>query len=266
MPESISAGGSAEILTTFRPGFQSGRKRVQFAILTDGEDDPVVTYSLTASLASEIEVVSADPNGADLAAGKPGTRKFTVVCRRRGDQGRGAPSSLKILAPASARFDGPASTVDRADGVSETTRTVEVTLPPSTEPGVHRAELFLFWEDPNREERRPIEWSVSAALRATPPVLVFKLGPSEPMTREVVVESTGSEFRVLSVEGSALGEGFRLPTNRAKSHRLSVPMMKSKVGISDLRIKTDHPDQPDLKVGVYISSASAGSEQGGIPR
>ena len=266
MPGSIPAGGSAEILTTFRPGFQSGRKRVEFAILTDREDDPVVTYSLTASLASEIEVVSADPNGADLAVGKSGTQKFTVICRRLGDQGRGAPSLLKIRTPASARFGGPASTVDRADGVSETTRTVEVTLPPSAEPGVHRAELFLFWDNPKREHRRPIEWSVSAALRATPPVLVFKLDPSEPMTRDVVVESTGSEFRVLGVEGKALGEGLQLPTNRAKSHRLSVPMMRSKVIISDLRIKTDHPDQPDLKVGVYIPPASGGDEQGGHPR
>ena len=118
----------------------------------------------------------------------------------------------------------------------------------------------------DRQDHRAITWVVRPALSATPWVIAFKADPDDPPAiREVVVESTGNEFRVLAVEGKAVAAGYKPPGDRSRTHRLLVPMVPA-AGISELTIQTDHPDQPIAKVSVLIQARTASeATPGGSP-
>lgn len=267
VPESIPAGGSAKVAVKLRPGYQSGPKRVQFVVLTDRDDDPAISLWLSATLTSALDVEFDDTAAAaTLAVGKAGTLKGRVIGRRTGKDGFSAPSSLSINAPAKARFVGVEIGRLLDNGFHETVREIEIDLPASREPGTKSAELRLAWDKPSRDDRRAIVWSVTPALRATPPALVLDRNSTGSASREVVIRSTGTAFHVLGVEGKAIRRGLRLPSEAATLHRLDLPLDRDATGISDLRILTDHPDQPIAKLTVLIQSTNTPDEDGGTPR
>ena len=260
VPESIPAGGSAEVAVKLRPGYQTGMKRVQFVIPTDRVDEPVITLSLSATLTPALEVDFDEPAATTFAVGKPGTLKGRVTCRRKGEQGFDAPSSVFIEPPAIARFVGTAEERQLADGIRQSVQAVEIDFPPSREPGTRSADLRLTWGAQHHDDRRPIVWAVTPALRVTPPAIGLKRSETDSVSREVVIRSTGTPFRVLKVEGKALAPGLRLPEDAATTHRLDLPLDRAALGISDLRIVTDHPDQPIAKLSVWIQSANTAAE------
>ena len=267
VPETIPAGGSVEVAVQLRPGFQTGLMRVGFLVPTGREDGGAIGLTLAATLISSLEVKFAEDTATTLAAGKMGALKGRITCRRKGSVGLDAPSSVTIDPPAQARFLGPSSGRDLADGIRQTVREFEVEFPPSREPGKKSAELRLGWKQQGREDRRPIVWVVKPALTATPRVLALKADAGDPPAmRGVVVESTGAEFRVLAVKGRAVADGFEPPVGRSRSHRMVVPLNPGVTGISELIIETDHPDQSAAKVSVLIGPRTASAPApGGSP-
>src|SRR5690606_18249787 len=50
VPTSIPAGGEARLAVRFKPGFQSGRKVVDFLVMTDRAEEPVRAFRLRSEL------------------------------------------------------------------------------------------------------------------------------------------------------------------------------------------------------------------------
>ena len=265
LPELIPPGGSAEIPVLFRPGFGTGPKRVGFAVATDRQSEPVISFSLAATFLSALEVEFDDPQSVTLPCGQPGKREILVTCRRKGSLGFGAPTSLGTYPPLPARFLSEPSESRQGD-VFEVRRRAEIVLPASSEPGLKKVELRLGWGGPGPDDSRPLIWTVSPVLLATPPAIVLSDKASEDTSREIVVRATTGEFRVLAVRGKALAPGLRLPEGKAAVHRLKLTFDRSVVGISDIRVTTDHPDQPVVKFGVLVPSSSKTSGDDGRPR
>ncbi len=265
LPDAIPANGSAEVAVQFRPGYEAGSKRVEFAIRTDRETSPLIGLSISAMMTSALEVESTDKGGIELPCGKPGTRKLTVTCRRKEKEGLDAPTSLITAEPLKARFLGEIRQEIR-DGIVETKREIEIDLPAANEPGIKSADLIIRWGKSGRDDRRPIVWVVKPALKATPTAIILEAGTTGLSIQEVIVESTGAEFRVLAVRGKALGIGFQPPIEKAQMHRLKIPIDPSAIGISDLNIVIDHPDQATIKVSILIPQHSKMAETTGGAR
>ena len=258
LPQSIPGGGKCEIPVSYRPGYSQGKSRVEFMVSTDRG---VVTYSVSANTTPAFEVEFADPNGSEVAAGRDAAWSLIVTCRRSGADGLDLPSVVAIDPPSTARFVGLPSEIKRTDGVIETRREIAVTHPASHEPGAKTVDLRIVWEKQGRSERQSIQWMVKPALKASPPAIVLDRGSHDVIAREVLVESTGTEFRVLGVSGKAVAPGFVPPESRGVAHRIAIPIDAQSTGISDVRIETDHPDQPTLKVSLLIPSPIESSNE-----
>ncbi len=265
LPESIPAGGSAEFPVQLKAGFLTGLQRVNFFVLTDSEARPIIPLVLSATLHSAIEVEFSDGTATSLPAGRPGILKLTVTCRRKGKEGYGTPSKISTTSPAKGQFVGDPIAKQLVDGINQVERQVEIDLPGSSEPGVKTVGLFLAWADQDRTDKRTFTWSVTPALRVTPPAFVLKATADKPV-REAIVRSTGTPFRILRVEGRAIGPGLVVPTTSATEHVLSLPLDPSVVGVSDVRIHTDHPGQPTVKMSVLIEDGSSGMKLGRMAR
>jgi hypothetical protein len=131
LPESIPPGGHVEFPVIFHPGDQSGRRRVAFTVETDNPSQPILTCTLAATPVAEVEVRPLDGSDSFLPLGRSGTQRFTVFCRRKGEDGLGAPDSVVSAEPLAVSFVGPAEERLLGNDWIETTRTVEVTLPPA---------------------------------------------------------------------------------------------------------------------------------------
>ena len=159
MPAEVPPRGEARIPIVFRPGYQGGPKRIEFAVATDSPRSPVVRLSARAVLRPEVEVKFVDGDDASILAGEPGERRFRVVCRRVADEGRTAPDRIGSAGPISARFVGDVAETKLADGLVETRREVAVTMLPSGDPGPRRGEFRLGW-DGGGEHPHTVAWRV----------------------------------------------------------------------------------------------------------
>lgn len=126
----IPAHGVVKVAAIFKPGFQAGRRRVEFTIRTDRPDRPFLSLALLATLTSEFEVRHLDGSDASVPMGRTGRQLFAVVCRRIGDQGRGVPENLVASEPIIASFVGPIEETRHPHGLIEATRTVQAICPP----------------------------------------------------------------------------------------------------------------------------------------
>lgn len=294
LPETLPCGRAIEVPVVFRPGHQSGRKRVEFLVRTDDPEAPVHRFALIASLISEIEVSPQGANPTSLPLNTSVSHRFAIICRRisperregsirsspivtegrdGGDntspeeapttEGRTAPISLTASPSLSASFLGPPVERRLDDGTIESTRDFEVTLPPSTEIGAHRGTVVLAWPD-GREWPQDIFWQVAPRLRASPSGLVLKPRDSEEPERvAITVHADDRPFRVTEVTGPILAEPpDGLPTEPGRAHTLLLtldPVALSADGTSDIHIATDHPDQREVIVSVLVWRVSEGA-------
>jgi hypothetical protein len=107
LPELLPAGTSVAVPVVFRPGTQTIRKRVTFAVRTDHPDRPVWPLAVAASLTAEVELRPTADSETSLPIGRTGRQRFRVVCRRIGDEGRGGPRAVEADPPLAATL-GPA--------------------------------------------------------------------------------------------------------------------------------------------------------------
>jgi hypothetical protein len=260
LPRTIPSGGEVKVPVILKPGYQSGRKRVEFAIATDAEDRPVWRLALDARLFSEWEVDPVGESGLKIPVGQAGTRTFRIVCRRKGDEGRRSPESIEAREPLQASFDGPAAEQEQPDGLVEATRDVEVSIPATEETGLRQGEILFRWSDDHRE-RHIVTWEVTPHIRATPSGLMIKPAGG-PTTQMVSVASDDRPFRILKVVGPLLADGIETSTDPGRSHRLRLSINPAKAitgGASDIYISTDHPGQPTVTLSVLVMPAETGA-------
>ena len=118
--------------------------------------------------------------------------------------------------------------------------------------GVHRGQVTLDWAN-GKTWNREIEWRVVPRITASPSGLTLRPGTSESVV--VVLRSNDRPFRILGIEGPILADQFSLPEGSSKTQALKIaidPSKAAKPGSFNLRIATDHPDQPEVVVSVLI--------------
>jgi hypothetical protein len=253
LPESVPAGGRVEIPVRFLPGTQSGQKRVEFLIRTDRANRPFERLALSATLVSEVELVALPESDGDLLIGRPGRQRIRVLCRRRGEEGRSAPASMTVPPSASARFVGPPAESVGPGGFMEAVREIEVELPAENTVGPRQFEISLHWAD-GQERPHVVRWVVRPAIKAAPEGLVLEASDHE-QVRDVLLLSEGRPFRITGVSGQSLAVEVRATPSPSQSQRVHLvlnPKSRGAGGLEDLRITTDHPDQPTVLVSVLV--------------
>ena len=83
----LPAGDSADFEVEFRPGSQSGFRRVRFLLAADDPKVGTRAFVLTANPVAEVEVRPDEASEASSLLGVPGRQDWRVVCRRLRDGG-----------------------------------------------------------------------------------------------------------------------------------------------------------------------------------
>ena len=266
VPETIPPKGHAELKVSVRAEREPLIKRLVFLVETDCAQGPLWTLDLDVEFMAEVQIVPRieDEMGMPLPMDTEGSQRFSVLCRRRGDEGLGPPIAVESSEPIQARFLGPA-TVRTEDGEwIESTRIVEVTLPASSQGGTHRGAFELRWPD-GRTSVQPLRWDVRPSLYFSSPG-EFRLRTGDPQQiLDVSLQSDDHPFRILRVEGEMLaGPVDGVPSERTRSsQRLQLPIDASRLGVgrattSEITITTDHPRQPSITMSVQVPPRSSG--------
>jgi hypothetical protein len=251
LPVSVPPLSTARVPVVFKPGFQKGRRRIQFELTTDDNAEPVRTFSLVSTLMSEMEIEMLDGSETNVHVGDAGKQFLRVTCRRMGEEGRNAPESIVGLGSLLARFRGEAVSVERPGGLVETSRDIELILPSESTGGLKSSSFVLSWPNTLQHEE-PITWRVQPNVVVSPPGLVLKPS-SDPLLRTITIQSRGRAIHILSVKARALEVSVILPTEAAEQHVLHLQIEATHQGVletSELVIETDHPEQPTLSVSV----------------
>ena len=252
-PSSIPAHSRATLKVSFRPGFQSGWKGVKFVVASDGGSAVASRFSLRANLFSEVDVEEIGGTEPESDVGEPWSRTVRIVARRGGSEGRDAPGVVDVPPPFSARFVGPLLEVALPSGIVESSRIVEVVMPPSVEPGKRSVNLRARWPD-GREWNHPLTWQVVAPIRVTPSGIVVR-STEGVAVKSFAVSSSKVPFRILSVESPFAIEGRIDSSKPSRVHVLRLivdPARANQATPVDVKITTDHPHQKTLIASVLV--------------
>lgn len=263
LPDSIPPGGCTKLAVVFKPGYQTGLKRVQFTVDTDSKDRPVRPLALMARLLPVWEVIPIGSHPQTYPLGAGGTRSFRVSCRREGNEGFECPETIHSTNLIEAAFTGPAEYVPNPgaarsspDDIAEATRPFVVRIPAGSRAGLQRSEIQFRWPD-GQMRKHVIEWDVVPRIRAVPAGVVVKRSAGA-VARTVILTSDRRPFRVMNVRGAILGDDLKIPPGLGLRHELRIPIDPGKLAGDpgsfgdDISIATDHPDQPIVAVSVLI--------------
>jgi hypothetical protein len=257
LPELVPPHGEATVPVLFKPGTHAGRKTVRFLLETDSPARPAYTFTLLATVFPEFEVTHLDQTNFSQPVGRPGRQRLRVTCRRLGDEGRNAPTAIEAIAPLIAAFVGPATETSQPGGPTEWTRDVEVTTPAEPDPGMRGGEIVLRW-DGELSQRYRLNWRVRPCLEVTPPGLLVRAAEGRVM-QTVQVRSDEAPFRVLEVSGECLAAPVEPPSAEPAPRQLVRlvidPTKATESAVSEVRIVTDHPQQPSVTLSVVITPA-----------
>ncbi|OJW24465.1 MAG: hypothetical protein BGO49_07615 [Planctomycetales bacterium 71-10] len=255
----IPRHSSLPIPVTFHPGFQAGKRRVDFLVATDAPDAERIALTLTADLTAAWEMTPLSGSPASLLTGRPGVMEMEVVCRRSENQGLPPPDGVESAGVEADLEDGPGDARD-ASGLSVARRKVRIRLPAHAEPGSHRAELAFTWAG-GRRRVEPIHWIVRPWIRSTPSA-VF-LGASASREVDVRLEAEAAPFRVTGVSGATIvpTDGGAKAGGVVQTVRLAIaPAAAPAAGaVREITIATDHPRQPTVPLTVVITPRSEAS-------
>ena len=258
-PDVIAPGGSGILRVEFRPGFQSGRKVVEFVICTDDPTLPSRRYGLAATLVGEVEIVVKDLDST-LPPGVAGRQTYRALCRQAKGEGRSLPRAIVAGTRTMARFTSEGRTVER-DGVIESEREFVVDLLPDAISGTKRDAVRLEWRD-GLDWTCPITWNVRSRVSATPAALIVRRSDLEP--KKVLIHAEDQPFRVLKVGGNDWAScDLHLPTAEAKSHILAIRVDAAKWpegSVRELTIECDHPDGRGIPISILVPPSSKGEE------
>ncbi len=250
----IEPGGTGKVSVSFRPGWQSGRKRVEFRAVTDSVLVPDLLFALDVVLVPEWEIQSVETSGRQIPVGGAATQTFRVISRRAAPGGRPSPDRLSSSPAVEARFLGPPQDRARADGIHESVREIEVAIRPVRDVGLHEEQVAIVWPDGDRKSFL-VAYETTARLRISPASYVLSRSEGA-TTRSAVLTSTDRPFRVLRARGAMLQGPGSIPTRAELRHVVTLaidPGRASGPGVSDVTIETDHPDQPEITLSLVVT-------------
>lgn len=256
----IPAKGTGKLTVEFKPGFQTGKRRLTFEVHTNEPDSPGLGFAISAELTSAMDLRRLDGSDSTLSINRPGRQSFEVICRKVGNEGRGPLTSIEATPPLRAEFDGPAVESTSASSIVTSTRKVTIDLPASATVGQQRGEYTLVWADGTRK-KQSIDWVVAPVVSVNPPG--FTLRASEGRTiKEILIRSTDRPFRLLGVSGPLLATEPQPSAEPSKLHQLKLDLDVNRAAssaTSEIVLKTDHPDHPTLNISLLILPESRGT-------
>ncbi len=259
-PDTIPARGTALLRIEFRPGFQTGRKLVEFVVETDESSHTSRQFAIVASLIGEVEVSSTEERDSTLVPNKSGSQSYRVLSRQAKGEGRGLPTTIATGPGIKARFASEGSQTER-DGYIESTRDIAVELLPSSLTGAKRDTVHLAWSD-GRDWQIPIAWDVKSRVSVAPSAVTMR--GDERGTQKILVRSDDRPFRIMKVRGIPLSScATRLPTEENRVHSLVVELDPRKIPegqVGELIIETDHADAPTIPITILALPATRGKD------
>jgi len=251
VPNTLPPGGEVEVPVVFRTAGYQGRGRLGFSIEGDGSEPILWQMELTSDLVPDWEV--ATERVPRLAVGRAGEARLRIVCRRRDEVGLTPPDSVEGFGGLTAAFDGPTEEDAGEDGVVTSRRHVRIELPPAPEAGRRSGTVRFVWPDGSKRDHT-IRWDVESVLTVEPKAL-FVTGSAnaeDEIRRSVTVRSADRPIRLLEIPGP-LAEKLTLPSDPSPAHEIDLVIDSSGLEsgrAADIRIVTDHPDQPEIAVTV----------------
>lgn len=259
LPKTVRPGSSAKVPVSFRPPAEPGPRRLEFVVRTDDPLHPERRFILLSTLVQEFEARPLEGSDYSLAIAQPGTRRLEIISRQVSGEGLGDPLAVEAVKPLTARFVGPARVERSADGLVQTTRLVEVTLPASEREGMQQGAIRLLW--PTGVVREcPVGWEVVPMLRVSPALVLLDAGQRK-TKRTIVVRSTDKDqpFRILGASGAVV-LGTIPPSEEAKVvHHLDLNLDSERLtngGDPNVVITTDHPNQCEVSLKVIVAPAT----------
>jgi len=251
VPESIPPEGEARVRVSFRPGYRSGSQAVRFALETNLRDQPIRILVLRSRLFSEWEAVPTDDRPLSLPVGATAKWLLRVTCRCRGSEGLRLPEGVTAGGLVEARFVGPGAAEQHPDGLSESTRTVEVAIAATRRTGTQRGEIAFRWPNGGRRTE-VIHWETTPLVRISPSSIV--VDGARPLTEHrLVVTSTDRPIRMLKVASPLLARPVDCSSAPKRTHDLLVSLDVSRTGtgaVSNVVFTTDHPQHPELTLSI----------------
>ena len=255
--------GRIALPISFRPGRGSGPRQASFSAQVDDPSRPFRRFLAIADLVPEVEIREADSAGKHVVIGRESARRFLVICRRIGDQGRGRPESVVALSPlVSATLTTLPVSQPVDHRVTAATARVDVVLPPSSGEGIKQGEFEIRWAG-GLVERHNFTWEVDLLIRAIPAGFVLA-GESGMQRVSVLVTTSGSPFRILTIGGDLIASDVQLSVDAKNWHRLDLVLDTSRSkgkDALDVTITTDDPEQRRVKIAVLVTPTTAGERR-----
>ena len=252
-PEKIPPFGKVAIPVVLNPGSQSGPKSVSFSVETDKPSHPDYRLELLADLHPEWEVAPSDLNRRSFPIGLGGRLEFSMIRRERGEQVQ-PPDTIDISSPSSLSVDLVRAEQGQIGDFAEDRRWIAVKIPPSIREGRDHAVLRFRWLG-GEERNHEITWEVTPAIQVTSSILL--LHKAEGVKEySILLASEHGAFRITKVDWPSRGEMPRFDETAGLVRKLSLMLDPSKIDPSvqptEILIRTDHPDQPTVKVKVLV--------------
>ncbi len=262
----VEPGQSIAVAVTVKIGLAAGHVIHVAAIETEGDEDPVVDLITTVTAHAR---VTFEESGSVAGPLEPGhSRRVEYRVRSFGVEGNPPPpfDELAIRSGLAAEWVGLSSSSRDADaGLVESGRTLAVTLPASNEPGPRSMPLEILDGGGAVIGRRWIVWEVASALQASPAGLVFTTDAQAAGLKVTVRCRDGRPFRIASATTGVdrllvlcdREDARQVHSLTARLEGPGRPASRS----GEIVIRTDHPDQPVVKVAVYVAGRGAATVQ-----
>jgi hypothetical protein len=243
----ISEGGALQVPVVFRTNGRSGPQRIEFEVIcSEGLSWRLV---LRADLIPDWEVEHDGDGPLQVRAGETGKAKLRVCCRRRGNGGRGEPTSVETVGPLKADFAGPAKFAGDPEAMLTTTREVELILPSSAITGTQSCQLVFRWADPAvGPKSHVVTWQVYPRITISPSALIVSRQDPRSTSCSMTIRSYARPFRLIEVVGPVVGRPD-LPADARLEHHVRVTIdadRLSSAGTCEIVFRTDDDIQPDV--------------------
>lgn len=242
LPPSIPAHGAVDVPVEFRPGYQAGRKRVQFLIGTDRDDCRRIELFLTADLHPSWEVASVEAATPRGRLGEPLSQQLRIITRRQGAEGRPPVAGVEIGPPFVASLVCESQPTERRlpSAIIESEQACRIEAPARAEPGAIAARLRLVWADGTAQTHQ-VRHEASAPVSLSPQTLAVRADESAHSVA-VLVRSDDRPIRLTGIAGTGLAHPVELPPDAAPLQRIDLTIDATKIGDGpEIVIRTDHP-------------------------
>jgi hypothetical protein len=258
IPEVVPSGSSFDVTVRLKTEGKSGPLSGVFSIVTTAPTRSEVILSVRARLfaATEVSIVEAP---VDLAVAETGRGKAAIFQRVK--LGGPEPEWPDLAGLATAYLD-KAESRQIARDVVEWRRDALLVFDGKGAAGSRSGTIAMAWRDGRRLTRTHF-WNVIPPITLVPSTIVLDRDKG-PVAREFELRSRDKPFRLLSTEGELVVDGPENAGEARTEHRLRLTLDpgKSRGGLSEVHVVTDHPHAPAVRLSVLVPS----SQPGGAPR